>query len=99
MPISRISIAQVQGRPLNVNHEAACFIGKTEGEVEKGALRLKVGGKSMHFFQWKIKVGGEVKGFCFITPGGDGRPCSSFTFFINQTMIKRNNTIQGSKHT
>ena len=44
------------------------------GEVEKGALRLKVGGKSMHFSMERSKVGGEVEGFCFITPGGDGRP-------------------------
>ena len=32
-----------QGRPLNVSHEAACFIGK-RWEVEKGAHGLKLGG-------------------------------------------------------
>ena len=39
-----------QGRPLNVNHEAACFIGKTGEEVEKGALCLKLGGEEYAFF-------------------------------------------------
>jgi len=47
-----------QGRPLNVNHEAACIIGKTGGEVETDTLHPKQGGK------WKsISVGknrGEV---------------------------------------
>ena len=48
----------MQGRPLNVNHEAACIIGKTGGEVETDTLHPKQGGK------WKsISVGknrGEV---------------------------------------
>ena len=50
-----LSNLQEQGRPLNVNHEAACFIGKTGGEVEKGALCLKVEGKSMHFSMEDLK--------------------------------------------
>ena len=31
-------------------------------------------GKAHAFFNGKSKVGGEVGGFCFITPGGNGRP-------------------------
>jgi len=37
--------ACTQRRPLNVNHDAACVIEKTGGEVEIGAHCLKVGGK------------------------------------------------------
>ena len=33
------------------------------------------GGEEYAFFNGRSKVGGEVGGFCFITPGGDGRPC------------------------
>ena len=35
----------VQGRPLNVNHDAACVIEKTGGEVKKGAHCRRQGGK------------------------------------------------------
>ena len=38
-----------QGRPLNANHEAACFIGKKGEGVGKGAHCLKMKGKSVHF--------------------------------------------------
>ena len=37
--------AHHQGRSLNANHEAACFIGKTGEKVEIAAHCLKVGGK------------------------------------------------------
>ena len=51
-----------QGRPLNVNHEAACFIEKTEGRVEKGAQCLNVGEKRMNvFFNEWTNVGRSMR--------------------------------------
>ena len=70
----------MQGRPLNVNDEAACFIGKTGGGVEKGALRLKLGGESMHFSMEDQKYGGNWRGFASLLQGGMDAPGLSHSF-------------------
>jgi len=62
-----------QGRPLNVNHEAACFICRTGGKWKRCSLP-ESGAEERAFFNGRSKIGGEVGGFCFITPGGDERP-------------------------
>ena len=63
----------MQGRPLNVNQEAACFIGKTGGEVEKGAHCLKVG---YAVFNGRSKVGGggNWRGFASLLQGAMDAP-------------------------
>ena len=44
-----------QGRPLNVNHEAACFIGKTGEKWKRCALPESGGGNCMHFSMEDLK--------------------------------------------
>ena len=70
-----------QGRPLNVNHEAACFIGKTGGGgVEKGALRGSAWkwGEEYAFFNGRSKVGGNWRGFASLLQGGMNAPGPTF---------------------
>ena len=74
------------GRPLNVNDEAACFIGKTGGEVEKGALRMKVGGR-VFIFQWKFKSRGGSGGVLLHYSNGGWTPL--YQSSIDQSVLSR----------
>ena len=45
-----------------------------QGGSGKRCALPESGGEEYAFFNGRSNVGGEVEGFCFVTPGGDGRP-------------------------
>ena len=51
------------------------------------------GGEERAFFNGRSKIGGEVGGFCFITPGGDERPWGTeFTSGGGADFLSRGNS-------